>query len=494
MPTVIPSDDKTIAIVGGGLSGALCAIMLQRRGYTVHLFESRLDWREDSRRALDAGEDQSRSATKRSINLALSHRGRTALAEVGLEEQVMASAIPMRGRAVHSNAASGGNHDAYIPYDATDSSNAIYSVSRELLNNLLLDSAENLNGVTVHFGFKLTHIDRGGILHFADARCTPNSNPATYNDYDVGDVQIKPRLTIGADGAYSATREAMLRLLPLNFKREYITHGYKELTIPPNPTTGDFALTESEALHTWPRGDFMMIGLPNPDKSFTCTLFAPFTTGKDPLTGTEVPGMNDQKSPDEIKAYFEEHFPDAIPLMPDYIAEYQRNPACQLVTVQARPWNYKDSIILLGDAAHAMVPFYGQGMNAGFEDVQVLCHIIDKHNQNLKTAIPEFAESREADGEAIAALSMANYRTMRKSSGSALFRIRKRIEGVLNWMLPATWIPQYKMVAFTSIPYSEAIRRSKSQDIAVERFTTVAVTSAVAFAAFKVAKAVSRAS
>ena len=207
----------------------------------------------------------------------------------------------------------------------------------------------------------------------------------------------------------------------------------------------------------------MMIGLPNLDKTFTCTLFAPFKTTTT-ASGDVVEGLLDLKTDEQIRAYFERHFPDAISVMPDFVEDYKRNPACQLVMTSCGPWNFKDRIVLMGDAAHAIVPFYGQGMNAGLEDVLVLREALLKHSCDFSKAIPEFASKRKPTGDAIRDLSLHNYIEMRDHTGSALFLMRKKIEGVLNRIFPASWIPLYKMVAFTRIPYHECIEREQKQD------------------------------
>jgi len=337
-------------------------------------------------------------------------------------DEVMKTAIPMRCRAVHSvgRTNNDADPDAFVPYDNNNPNNFINSVSRGELNTTLLNAADKVPSITTIFDSKVTKIEADNTVWF-------------------GERSVKASLVIGCDGAYSGTRDAMLRLLKVGnrFQRHYISHGYKELTIPPTK-----------------------------DGSFTMTLFAPFLTEKDDSTGEDVPGMLDVKTDAEITSYFEKYFPDLMSVMPNYLQEWS-NPASQLVSILVRPWNYQDKIVLLGDAAHACVPFYGQGMNCAFEDALVFCEILEKNNHDLSATVPEFAAVREKDGEAISQLSMRNYQTMSDHSGSTLFRIRKRFEGALSWMLPNYWIPEYKMVAFTRIPYSEAIARTVAQDWAL---------------------------
>ena len=468
----VAEDFDGIVIVGAGLVGAIAAVTLSspKYGFNVRLYEARDDWRVGTTNIVGGTrpEDQHKDVIKRSINLALSHRGQMALANVGLLERVMAFTVPMCCRAIHSTDgnADNCNADSFQPYDEVDPSNFINSVSREGLNNLLLDEAEKSPRCELFFGHKLAHVDREGIMHLEnDKTRIPQAKQAlgTYNDYTPASVRVKPTLCLGCDGAYSSTREAMLRLLPMDFQRKYIDHGYKEMCIRPTPD-GQFAIKDPEALHIWPRGEFMMIALPNQDKSFTCTLFAPFESKRDAETGAHVEGLRDITTPEQVKAYFARHFPDVVAIMPQYVEEFLRNPACMLVTISCRPWNWEDKVLLMGDAAHATVPFYGQGMNAGMEDVLAFAEALDAHGHNLAKAVPAFAESRRPAGNAIGDLSMSNYLVMRHHTRSKLFLLRKKVEGWLNWLFPKTWIPLYKMVAFTRIPYHEAVMCEARQD------------------------------
>lgn len=342
----------------------------------------------------------------------------------------MKFAVPMVQRVMHDEAGS----LSFQPYGTKGE--AIHSVSREALNGLLLDTAEALDLVSVYFERKLTRMGRDGSLTF------------TRSDSEEEVVQ-QPRLVIGADGAYSAVRDAMLRMTRANFSRHYIAHGYKELTIPPRD--GEFALEEPHGLHIWPRGDYMMIALPNPDRSFTCTLFAPF-------------GLFDElKTREDVTSFFQTHFSDAVPLMQDYVGDYFTNPTGPLVTVRLSAWNHKDRVLLIGDAAHAVVPFFGQGMNAAFEDCLAFIETYDRFGGDLATAVPTFATERRPAGDGIADLSLNNYVEMRDHTASALFLWRKRLETIFHRLMPNTWIPLYTMVAFTRIPYHEALQRGEQQ-------------------------------
>eukprot|EP00466_Bigelowiella_natans_P006145 jgi/Bigna1/82709/fgenesh1_pg.96_\ len=458
-------DPAVIAVVGCGLAGCMSALLFARRGFNVEIFESGEDWRKTKPQGVD---DLHRSNIKRSINLALSHRGRSALRKVGVEQKILKHAIPMRCRAIHTEKDSKSpDADSFQPYDENDPSNCIYSISRELLNNFLLQLLEANPKVKVRFQHKLMHIDRKGVAHFDNKSSGESVN--TYNDYSKGSYQLKARLIVGADGAYSAVRESMLRLQETNFERSYITHGYKELTIPPQ--SGKFALKDHEALHIWPRGDFMMIALPNPDKTFTCTIFAPFHTENG------VQGLKDINSPEEIQAYMKAHFPDAVRVMPDYCKSKSPHGTTRITSS------------LVGDAAHAMVPFYGQGMNAAFEDCLLLDEILEANSLDISSTVPEFVKKREPAGRAIAKLSMGNYLEMRHHTGSRLFLLRKKLEGVLNYLFPDWWIPLYKMVTFTRIPYDDVIAREAEQDKILTRTSYAAATSLAAGAAYMIRSA-----
>eukprot|EP00941_MAST-03F_sp_MAST-3F-sp1_P004433 g4433.t1 len=456
-----------VIVVGGGLAGSLLTICLAKEGHKVKMIEKAKDWRKTVVSKLS----DHKSAVRRSINLALSHRGRAALRHVGLEDEVMEKlAYPMFRRAMHS-LKSNGQADSFQPYDEVDSENAIYSVSRLELNNILLKAAEALPNVEIIFGAQLSWISRDHVVHI-ETSAGKRQGLNTYNDYQPATCQIKPKLIVGADGAYSSTREAMLRLTTLDFERKYISAGYKEMHIPPDKD-GNFALKDSQALHIWPRGGFMMIGLPNPDKSFTCTIFAPLKTSED------GPGLQDIKTTEEVKEYFARYFPDAIQFMPNYIEDFKRNPSCPLVMTKCAPWNIGDKIVLLGDSAHAMVPFYGQGMNAAFEDVLVFMETLKESKGNLSQAVPLFAKKRKPSGDAIAELSLRNFVEMRSHTADPLFLLRKKFEGVLNWAFPKKWIPLYKMVAFTRIPYEKCIEREENQSWLLSTVGRALATAAV---------------
>ena len=341
---------RHIAISGAGLVGSLLSIYLINRGYKVSVFERRSDMRQTTH---DGG---------RSINLALSNRGIRALDEVGLADEIRKVAIPMHGRIMHDTAGS----LSFLPYGKEGQ--FINSVSRSALNIVLMNKAEAL-GVDFHFEHRITKVDLENTLLTID-------HGGVTRDF-------KFDLIIGADGAFSAVRSAFQITDRFDYSQDYIDHGYKELHIPPG-AAGSFQL-EKNALHIWPRESFMMIALPNPDGSFTCTLFFPFEGS---------PSFSQLKTDAEVSMFFDTTFPDAVKLMPTLLEDYNANPTSSLVTVRCYPWA-KNNTLLIGDAAHAMVPFFGQGMNAGFEDCRILNDLLNQHNDNWPEVLSNFQNTRK---------------------------------------------------------------------------------------------------
>lgn len=405
---------KHIAISGAGLVGSLLALYLRKRGYQISVYERRGDMR------------RSDYVGGRSINLALSNRGLRALEEVGLAEELKKIAIPMHGRMMHDVK---GN----LSYQAYGKEGQyINSISRSALNIALMNEAEKA-GVTFLFNHAIEKVD------------LVKTTLTTTNGQGLTDKELHFDLIIGADGAFSAVRDAFRTSDRFDYQQFYIDHGYKELCIPAGENNS-FQL-EKNALHIWPRESFMLIALPNPDATFTLTLFFPFE-------GTI--SFDKIKTEKEILNFFETTFPDAKALMPSLLEDFQSNPTSSLVTVKCFPW-VKNKTVLIGDAAHAIVPFFGQGMNAGFEDCRILNQLLDQHKDNWDTVLPVFQQQRKPDGDAIAQLALNNFVEMRDLVADKEFLLRKKIEAKLHELYPTKWIPLYSMVTFyENIRYSDA--------------------------------------
>ncbi len=417
------TSDRTFTVFGAGLAGSLMAIYLARAGHRVHLYERRPDPRTAS------------AERGRSINLALSTRGIDALERIGLAEEVLASAIPMPGRMIHSPSG-----ELTFQQYARDGKQAINSVSRAGLNEILISAADREENVEIHF----------------DARCTGvdfDSGEASVLDGASGQTRSVPtNHIIGADGAFSGVRSSMQRRDRFSYSQDYLTHGYKELTIPAGEG-GSFAI-EKQALHIWPRGTYMMIALPNADGSFTCTLFWPF---EGPNSFAEL------RTEADILSFFKAHFADAVPLIPNLVDDFQNNPTSSLATVRCAPWNVGDRAVLIGDAAHAIVPFYGQGMNASFEDVVWLDRALREHPDDIALAFDSYASARKPHADAIADLALRNFIEMRDLAGRRSFRTWKKIDQAAGRFFPESYIPLYDMVSFSTIPYADAVEREKRQ-------------------------------
>ncbi len=422
------SDRPTFTIVGGGPCGSLLATHLGQAGYRVDVYEMRDDPKTSE---MPAG---------RSINLALSHRGICGLEGVGLADQVLSKAVAMPGRMIHAQSGA----LTFQPYGKRGQ--AINSVSRGDLNALLLDAAGQCDGVTLHFNKKCTHVD-------------PERPTAKFVDTKTGEqTTANGSVIVGADGAFSAVRRGMQRTERYDVSQSHLAHGYKELTIPAGPG-GTFQM-ERNALHIWPRRSFMMIALPNEDGSYTCTLFWPFD-GPSSFAAVDTP--------DALRLMFNENFPDAVPHMPDLVDQYFANPVGSLMTVRTSPWYHKDKVVLLGDACHAVVPFYGQGMNAGFEDLLVLMECIDRHKPSLQRAFADYHERRKVHVDTLADMAIANFVEMRDHTGSPAFIRKKKKEKLLHWFFPNWYIPLYSLATFTRMPYKDAVERAKRQDETVRK-------------------------
>ncbi|TXK52834.1 FAD-dependent monooxygenase [Pontibacter qinzhouensis] len=421
------TERKNIAIVGAGLVGSLLSLYLAKRGHKIDLYERRPDQRQF---AEDGG---------RSINLALSDRGWRALRGIGIEEEVRQVAVPMHGRMMHDDK---GNL-SFLPYGKEGQ--FIYSVSRAGLTVALVNLAEKKENVKLHFNRQLTHLD-------------VRINELQLRNRDTEEVErIKPDILFGADGAYSAVRSEMHKRELYDYSQSYLEYGYKELTIP--PAAGGGWQLDKNALHIWPRGNYMMIALPNIDGSFTCTLFFPH---KGPLSFESI------KTETQLFAFFQNSFADAILLMPDLAQEYFANPVGSLVTIKCFPWSFEGKAMLIGDAAHAVVPFYGQGMNAGFEDITVLDQMLDNFTGDWRDLFERFERKRKPDADAIADLAVLNFIEMRDKVADPRFLLRKKIEAKINEKYPHTWLPLYSMVTFSDLPYSYALETGRKQDEIME--------------------------
>ncbi|MFN5875907.1 MAG: FAD-dependent oxidoreductase [Ignavibacteria bacterium] len=420
-----------ITIVGAGLVGSLLGTVLAKRGYAVRIFERRPDMR------------TSAGYAGRSINLAMSDRGLRALETAGLADDIRAIAIPMHGRMMHDKQ----GVQTYQPYGKDGQ--FINSVSRGELNRVLMSAAER-HGVEIVF----------------DARCTDINVESASATFELPTGQVitaDADVLFGADGAFSAVRSKLQQRDRFNYSQSYIDHGYKELHIPADER-GAFQL-EKNVLHIWPRRSFMMIGLPNPDGSFTLTLF---------FAHNGTPSFQELKTREDVVAFFDQEFPNAVPLMPTLLDDFFTNPESSLVTVRCSPWVVNNKVALIGDAAHAIVPFYGQGMNCGFEDCTILIECLDHHNGNWTETLESYAKLRKPAGDAIAELALENFVEMRDKVADTRFLWRKKIEAWIHEHYPQKLIPLYTMVTFSAhIPYNEALRIGREQDVLMEQIMSI---------------------
>ncbi len=423
----------SVTVVGSGLAGTLMALYLAREGHSTELYERRPDMRVVPQPA------------GRSINLALSARGLYALEEVGLKEQVLKQALPMRGRMMHDVS----GKLTFAPYGQAHEH--INSISRAYLNEVLMDAAQTA-GVKIRFNQRCTGMDF-------------ETGQTFFEDQDSQEqYAINTQPVIGADGAGSALRRSLVQRVRVNYHQDYLAHGYKELTIPPGPD-GDFQM-DPGALHIWPRRSFMLIALPNPDKTFTCTLFLAFEG--DQNNQTNSPGFDQLTSSESVQAFFESHFPDVIPLMPDLLTEFSQNPTGALATIHAAPWHgltTQAQLLLIGDAAHAIVPFFGQGMNAAFEDCTLLMRELKNQagQPDWASVFKQFYQARKPDADAIAALALENFIEMRDQVADPSFLVRKQVSLRLENQYPELFIPKYSLVSFHRVPYSVAVRHGELQ-------------------------------
>lgn len=422
--------DKVL-IIGAGLCGSLLALRLAQRGYKVEVYESRPDLRTTD---ISAG---------RSINLALSDRGLKALRLCGMEEKARKICIPMYGRLMHDTA---GN--TFSSNYSGRENEFINSISRGDLNSILLDEAEKHENVQLHFNKRCEHVDiENGIAHFEDY--------ATKEAFSIDATVI-----FGGDGAGSSLRKSYVseRKFLFSYSQDYLNHGYKELEIPAD-RNGNHQISK-EHLHIWPRGDFMLIALPNMDGSFTVTLFLSYDEGEF--------NFENLISEEKITAFFEKEFPDALALIPNIKQEFINNPTGPLGTIKCAPWSYQDKTLLIGDSSHAIVPFYGQGMNASFEDVFVFDEILNKDLGDWKSVFKAYQKARKHDTDSIADLAIDNFHEMKDHVANPLFKEKRILEMNLEKTFPAHYSSKYSLVTFNEhIGYNEAMKRGRAQDKAL---------------------------
>jgi kynurenine 3-monooxygenase len=415
---------KKIAVVGSGLVGSLLAIYLRKAGHTVHIYDRSPDIRQIE-------------FSGRSINLAMSNRGWKALDGVGVGDAVREIALPMDKRAIHLV-------DKLNFQNYGQEGEAIYSISRGILNRKMIDLAEAA-GAEFFFEQKIWDVTlKEATLHAGETE----RGVWEEKKYD---------LVFGADGAFSRIRHRMQRQSMFNYSQEFLNMGYKELNIPANPD-GSHKL-DKESFHIWPRGDYMLIALPNLDGSFTCTLFMPFE-GEN--------SFDELKNKKDVEVFFEKNFPDSIEVIPKLAEDFFKNPTSTLVTMKCFPWTYSDKVALIGDACHAIVPFYGQGMNAGFEDISVLFQIMEKYGDDWEAIFTEYQNERKPDADAIAELSYRNFVEMSSKTADDKFLLQKKIEKWFSDRHPDKWIPLYSRVTFSDRPYSEALAIGDLQNAIME--------------------------
>lgn len=427
---------QNILIIGAGLCGSLLALRLAQRGYNVSVFEMRPDLRKVD---ISAG---------RSINLAFSNRGNKAIKLVGLESEVKALCIPMNGRMIHDKQ----GQTFQSNYSGRDYE-YINSISRTDLNTLLLNEAEKHDSVTISFNKKCKSVDF-------------ENTTAYFEDYQTKDAYHKKAdIIIATDGAGSAMRKSYYlgKKFLFSFSQDYLTHGYKELNILPAPN-GEYK-TYKNALHIWPRGNFMLIALPNLDGSFTVTLFLSYDAGEY--------NFNNLTTEERVLEFFKTEFPDALAIMPNLIHDFFKNPTAPLGTIKCSPWHYKGNTLLMGDAAHAIVPFYGQGMNASFEDVVEFDTILDQNLENWEAIFKAYETTRKKDTDAIADLAIDNFHEMKGHVNQAVFQNKRKLEMALEKKFPNDYASKYALVTFNeNIGYREAMLKGRAQDKAVLNMLT----------------------
>ena len=430
---------KKLTMIGAGLAGPLMASYLSERGYSVDIFERRLDMRCVNQSA------------GRSINLALSKRGIKALKEIGVYKLIKPMMLPMVGRMIHDN-----HGNTHLQKYGQKKSEVIYSISRAFLNKTIMDYAESKDDVKITFEHPLIGVDL-------------NQNKLIFQDK----IKKFERL-FGSDGSSSKIRDSINKVQPIGYRNLPLDHGYKELTIPPD-AEGNYRM-DSKSLHIWPRGDFMLIALPNIDKSFTCTLFFPLN-GK--LSFSSI------NSGEKIIKFFSSYFPDTVELIPDLKEEYVNNPVGKLSTIYCNRWHFEDKALIFGDAAHAIVPFFGQGMNASFQDCSIINEFIIKYDGNWDKIFSRFSDVQVPNGHAIADMAIENYIEMRDSVNDPMFIKRRELEFELESRFTERFVPRYSMVSFTTIPYSEVYRRGLLQLGLIDNYIAGKISKSVLYEQIK---------
>jgi kynurenine 3-monooxygenase len=418
-----PTEEGTrVAIVGAGLAGPLLTLALAQQGYEVDLFERHADPRKGD------------AALGRSINLGLSKRGMQALSAVGLLTTVLERSVVMKGRVIHATDGT----TRYQPY-GKNASEVLHSIDRNELSYLLLDRAEQHRGVRLYFEHRMMRADKQRREIELEARSGP--------------ITVRPKWVVGADGAYSRMRQELQRGERADYHQEYLEWGYKELTLAARPD-GSSAI-ELTALHVWPRSHCLCVSHPNRNGSHTLTLFLPFE-GEDSFTTT--------RTADDVRALITKYFPDLLTLLPDLPEEWMKHPVGSLVTTRTAPWAFGDWAVLIGDACHAVYPFYGQGMNSAFEDCCVLLAALARHKEDTEAAFRSYERTRREHTDVLCELSKANFIELREKVRSPWFVARRRLDVALNGLWPKTWLPLYTMIAHSTIPYAQARARARLQE------------------------------
>ena len=418
---------EKILIVGAGLCGSMLALRMAQRGYQVGVYESRSDLR------------KSDISYGRSINLALSNRGLKALRLAGVEEKARELCIPMKGRLMHDVAS-----NTFESNYSGRQGEFINSISRGDLNGLLLTEAEKYSNVKIHFNTRCLEIDI-------------ETKIASFQSIDSEkQFTVQADVIFGTDGAGSSLRKSYEKQFPeFSVTQDFLTHGYKELEIPADKN-GNHVISK-EHLHIWPRGDYMLIALPNMDGSFTVTLFLSYSEG--------LYNFDNLITEEKIIEFFKKDFPDTLSLIPDVLKEFENNPTGKLGTIKCYPWSYKGNTLLLGDSSHAIVPFYGQGMNASFEDVYVFDNVLNQFEGDWSTVFSEFQKQRKIDTDAIADLAIDNYYEMRDHVANPLFKEKRIVEMNLEKYFPTEYFSKYSLVTFNEyIGYHEAMTKGRAQD------------------------------